>query len=305
MYFVIVNGKSASSEELRTAITAARQSGRDVAVRVTWEAGDASRFVTEGLSLGADVIVAAGGDGTVNEVASALASQDADADALPSLGIIPLGTANDFANGAHLPLSVTPALDYVLHSTAVPIDLLQVQADGDVRWCVNLASGGFGTQVTVDTDPQLKERLGGLAYLLTGITKIGQLTAGSGSARGEEFAWSGDVIAFGLGNGRQAGGGQQLCPRAKVNDGLIDLTILPGRSADNKLIGLLRTALSDGGEAALKELAVTARSPWFELRSEAPFTLNLDGEPMEASAFRLDAIPGRLRVHLPALSPLL
>lgn len=305
MYYVIVNGKSADNGDLRHAVERARGAGHEVAVRVTWEGGDAARFAGEAVALGADVVVAAGGDGTINEVASALACHDADADALPSLGVVPLGTANDFAHGAHLPLEVGPAVDLVLASTPTPIDLLRVLDGERTRWCVNLASGGFGTEVTVHTDPQLKERLGGLSYVLTGISKLCEVSAAHGSVRGEGFDWAGDVIALGLGNGPQAGGGQVLCPHAKLNDGLIEATIVPAPSAEGDVLGLLGTAFAEGSAAALHALATTARSPWFELSAPAPFTLNLDGEPATAPGFRVEAVSARLRVHLPADCPLL
>src|SRR5690606_27727453 len=115
--------------------------------------------------------------------------------------------------------------------------------------------------------------------------------------------WAGDFIALGVGNGRQAGGGQALCPDALVDDGLLDVTIVPELSGElgAALVALLR----DGREAALDQAAVRARLPWLEIEADAPLALNLDGEPIESARFRIDCVPGRLRMHLPAGCPLL
>ena len=92
---------------------------------------------------------------------------------------------------------------------------------------INLVSGGFGSRVTVETDPELKRRLGGLAYVLTGISRFSELSANRGRFRAEGFSWEGPFVAVAIGNGRQAGGGVPLCPDALIDDGMLDLMILP------------------------------------------------------------------------------
>lgn len=304
MTMLVLNGKSAGEAAVRDAVKKLRESGMPLAVRVTWEAGDAERYVREAVDVGAVTIIAGGGDGTLNEVASALAAMDRDG--LPSLGLLPLGTANDFARGAGIPLEADKALELVRAESARPIDLIKVSAGQEVRWCANLATGGFGTQVTVETDPELKKKLGGLAYVLTGLTRLGQAEPLTARFRGEGFDWQGAFVALGIGNGRQAGGGQVLCPQAVVDDGLIDLTIVPDEPGDDSdFFSLLGVALSSGRAAVLEQIGVCARMPWLEISADAPFTLNLDGEPMQASRFCIEAMPRRLTMHLPPSSPLL
>ena len=100
---LILNGKSAGNDELRDAVGHWRGQGVQLEVRVTWEDGDAERYVAEAIDHGVDVIVAAGGDGTLSAVAETLAHREEPADALPSLALIPMGTANDFATAAGIP----------------------------------------------------------------------------------------------------------------------------------------------------------------------------------------------------------
>lgn len=304
-WLLIVNGKVAGNAQLREAVRALREEGVELAVRVTWEGGDAGRFVGEALALGVHTVVVAGGDGSLNEVASALAEQALNGTAIPSLALLPLGTANDFARAADLPLDVAQALRLPLSTPAVAMDVLQVTANNARHWCVNLATGGFGTQVTVETDPELKRRLGGLAYVLTGLGRLGQVEPLRAAFRAEGFALETDFVVLGIGNGRQAGGGQVLCPDARSNDGLMDVTIVPLGGERGEFFSLLATAFSESQAAALKQFAEVTRQSWLEIESASPLVLNLDGEPLAAEKFRIDCVPGHLQVHLPAASPLL
>ena len=301
---LILNGKSAGDEALREAVASMRASGIALDVRVTWEAGDAKRYVSEAIADGVRTLIAAGGDGTLSEVAAALADRDEPADGLPVLGLVPLGTANDFANAAQVPLEPLPALEMIAEGSWMPIDLLKLIADdGDTHWCANLASGGFGTQVTVETDEGLKKMLGGLAYLITGISRLGRIEPLQARLHGPGFEWEGGLIALGIGNGRQAGGGQVLCPDARVDDGLLDVTVVPELSGE--VAATVGTLVTDGKAAALERVAIRAQLPWVQIDCPEPLTVNLDGEPVASRHFRIECVPQRLRMHLPPGSPLL
>lgn len=299
---MILNGKSAGDDALRAAVGVLRDAGVQLEVRVTWEAGDAERLVAQAIADGIDTVIAAGGDGTLGVVAATLADRDEAATALPSLGLVPMGTANDFARAAGIPLEAEAALRLLRASPAHPIDLLRVRAEGNCHWVTKLASGGFGTEVTTQTGESLKSMLGGLAYVVSGLGQLGRMQPQHACLTGPDFRWEGEFIALGIGNGRQAGGGQVLCPTALVNDGLLDLTIVP--PLEDGLLASLARAVSEGRQAALDEVAIRRQLPWVEISAPGPLTLNLDGEPLEASGFRIDCVPGRLRMHLPPDCPL-
>jgi len=299
---LIINGKSAGDDDLRAAVQTMRERGQGIDVRVTWEDGDAARHVAEAIDDRVSTIVTAGGDGTLSEVAAAIAGHDATADVLPSLGLVPMGTANDFATAGGIPDAPLPALELIAAQPARPVDVLRLEADGAIHWAANVVSGGFGTQVTVETPEGMKKLLGGLAYLLTGLAKLGRIEPSRASLRGPDFAWEGEFIALGVGNGRQAGGGQALCPDALVDDGLLDLTVIPELTGE--IAATLRAVVSEGKVAALDRVATRARLAWVEIVAEAPLPLNLDGEPVESTRLRIDCVPGRLRMHLPPDSPL-
>jgi lipid kinase YegS len=299
---LILNGKSAADEAVREAVAFVRGNGIDLGVRVTWEGGDAARYVDEAVADRVDTVVAGGGDGTLSEVAAALAATGQDAHALPSLGLLPLGNANDFATAAQVPVLPVDAFELIDRHAARPIDLLRIDAGGREHWCVNLASGGFGTRITLETDEGLKKVLGGLAYLITGIARLGRIEPIVARVRGPAFDWSGEFIALGVGNGRQAGGGQALCPDACLDDGALDLTIVPPLTGEvGATVGAL---ITEGKDAALDRVAVEARLPWIEIDADPPLMLNLDGEPVDARRFRIDCVPGRVRMHLDPACPL-
>ncbi|MCR4509833.1 lipid kinase YegS [Pseudomonas sp. 32.2.56] len=289
---LILHGKQALNAEVRTAVEARRAQGWQLDVRVTWEAGDAQRLVNEALAAGYPTLIAGGGDGTLRDVAEAMALAKTQA----SLALLPLGTANDFARAAGVALEPQAALA-LLDEPAQPIDLGEV--DGQVF--LNMATGGFGSNVTANTSEELKRVLGGAAYFLTGLTRFAEVRSSFGRFAGPDFDWEGEFLALGIGNGRQAGGGHVLCPQAQVNDGLLDVCIVP---AATDVVGTLGTLLS-GGINGLQSVAVSARVPWLEVEAPEGLDLNLDGEPMESRQLRFVALPAALRVHLPAQSALL
>ena len=299
---LVLNGKAAGDDAVRAAVAAVRDAGNRVDVRVTWEAGDAERYVAEAIVGGIQTVVAGGGDGTLSEVATTLAHRAEGAVALPTLALLPLGTANDFATAAGIPDSPEAALRLACEAPAAPIDLLRLEAGGTLHWAANLATGGFGTEVTTETHEGLKKLLGGLAYVVTGLSKLGRIEPQRARLRGPGFAWEGEFIALGIGNGRQAGGGQALCPEALIDDGLLDVTVVP--PLQGELLATVGTALAAGKDAALDGVAVRRQLSWIEIEAPQPLTLNLDGEPVQAMAFRIQCMPKRLRMHLPVDCPL-
>ena len=149
---LILNGKVAGNPALQNAVVQQRAAGHRIKVRVTRKKGDARRFAAEAGE--ADLLIAAGGDGTLNEVVHGL--MDLSKAARPVLGIVPLGTANDFATGCGIPHDPEQALALCLEGEALPIDI----GKANEHWFLNAASVGFGAEVTATTPPELKRLLG-------------------------------------------------------------------------------------------------------------------------------------------------
>lgn len=290
---LILNGKSAGDEMLREAITLLRSEGVDIQVRVTWEKGDAERYVAEAIALGVETVIAGGGDGTINEVASALVQSKSDN--TPALGILPLGTANDFATSTNIPELLDKALQLAIVGKAVPIDIAEVNG----KTCfINMATGGFGTRITTETPEKLKSALGGVSYIIHGLMRMDTLKADRCEIKGEDFHWQGDALVIGIGNGRQAGGGQQLCPDALINDGLLQLRIFTGE----EILPALFTTLTQPED---NPHIIDGKSAWFEISAPHDITFNLDGEPLTGQHFSINILPAALKCRLPPDCPLL
>jgi len=296
---LVLHGKAAGRDDVRAAVRKIRDEGFPIEVRVTWETGDATRFAREAAEAGHAVVIAGGGDGTVNEVVVGLADAAPAINSLPSLAILPLGTANDLARACNIPLDPFAALHLAVTGPTAEVDL----GRANQRWFLNLATGGFGAQVTVATPNALKKILGAAAYLVTGITHFTSIRPAQGRFSGPGFNWEGAFLVLAVGNGRQAGGGHQLCPEALLNDGLLDVHLLP-QLPNDELSEVLGALLREGTDA-VRRTVISARVPWLEFDADEPLQINLDGEPIADSRFRFEAVPGRLGMKLPPGCPLL
>ena len=290
---LILNGKAAGNDALRAAITQQAALGHTIEVRVTSEKGDARRFVAETGEV--DLLIAAGGDGTLNEVVHGL--MDLSEVARPVLGVVPLGTANDFATGCGIPHDPEQALALCIQGAEVAIDV----GKANEHWFLNAASIGFGAEITATTPLELKHLLGPAAYAVMGAILAmnvhhyrGRLTLPD-----REIAGSGPVAI--VGNGRQAGGGLQVTPRARVDDGLLDVLTV----RDIPALALLTAARE------LQELSPDGeyinywQTPWAEVHTEEAIPVNLDGEPLRFSSVRYEAVPKAIRLIVPPNCPVL
>lgn len=292
--FLIVNtGDSGELEQLRAEVVRLRREGHAVTARVTFEGGDARRFAAEAAAAGFDLVIAAGGDGTVNEAANGLhahrASGTARAPRVPRLGIIPLGTGNDLAAALEIPGGVPEAVRTAVQGRPVEVDVGMV---GD-RCFLNVSTGGFGAEATEEAPAEVKRVLGPLAYLVTGARKFASLEVSSARFTGEETLYEGPFLLFAVGNSRRTGGGNWLTPRADLSDGLLDLCVVKELSRVEflRLLPELRTGRH------LDHPAVLYRQvPRVTVESEDELSVNADGEPLSGRRFEYRVSPYRLEL---------
>lgn len=287
---LILNNQAACDLVLREMIQAARARGHRIEVRVVWEPGDAERFASEAADE-FDCVVAAGGDGTINEVVNGM-FKVADPPSC-ALGILPYGTANDFAKGCGVSLDVPAhALDLVTEAAPVPIDVGRVNG----RLFLNAATGGFGAEVTTETSPEAKQFLGKFAYFLTGLATVTSLMAHDAQLRAPDFEWEGPLFGISIANGRQAGGGFQVGPRALLDDGLLDVMAIP-EVPWSDFLSLINDVMTIG-QGFESEHVIYRQVPWLEIDSPEGLQVNLDGEPLRGTNFRFEIFPQRLLCHL-------
>jgi lipid kinase YegS len=283
---LVIHGARADSAPLREAVEWLRTIGHRVRAHVTWESGDARRFAADAAHRGTDAVLAVGGDGTVNEVVNGLLGTDV------ALGIIPVGTANDFARQTGIPADARGALEVVLEHEAVRIDVGTLNG----RAFLNVSSAGIGAETTAETSAAAKGLLGPLAYALTGVRKM----AGDQEARRARFTGPGfdrevEFLHFAVGNARATGGGTIITPLARVDDGLLDLCVVEP-TARSAYAGLLLEVRR--GEHLERDGVHYVQTPWVTVESEAPIVANLDGEPTSLTSLEYRVIPAALRVHV-------
>lgn len=288
---VILHGKTASDAAFREGVVAIREAGVPVDVRVTWEDGDASRYAHEAALGPYDVAVAAGGDGTLNEVLNGIL--EATPDPTIALAVLPMGTANDFAKSVGL-------------ADATPLDSLKLAANGPIRpidvgrlngrHFLNVVSGGFGAEVTANTPKELKQVLGGAAYSLMGLLTALKFRPYEALITIGEERVKETLLMLAVGNGRQSGGGYQVTPRAWLDDGLLDLVCVRDADLTKFRAVYQEMANPDWHE---NEYVEYRQLKSFQFETAEPFQMNLDGEPLVGTRFEFEILERQLPFVLP------
>lgn len=285
-FVFVIHGARSEQPATRELIDRVRQAGHQVDPRITWARNDGVAFAREGALAGADTIVALGGDGTVNEVLNGLDGLDT------ALGIIPLGTANDFARQAGIPLEPDHAMDVILGRNPVRVDTAELNG----RRFLNVSTAGIGAEATAETPAEAKEALGVLAYAITGVRKLAALETQEAHFSGPGFDHTCSFLAFAVGNGRSTGGGTEVTPLAALDDGLLDLVIfetMPRREIPGALMRVKR------GEHVGEEGVQYAQLRELLVESASPISVNVDGESLRSSRLAYRARWRDLRIHLP------
>ena len=288
---LVLHKKSCTRPEVKAAVKHVRESGIDVDVYIPWSRKDLRRFVRQAIKDGAERIVAGGGDGTLNAVVNALIRGDIRPKA--SLGILPLGTANDFAKGAGIDAKdLISALELACTGSPTKIDVGRMND----QYFINVASAGFGAEVTATTRQDMKKFLGGMAYSIMGFVKAFQLEPYEGRLiLPDGVVKEGSMLIMSVGNSRFAGGGYEVAPQAILTDGLLDIAVVSGRLPDN--LSRCVEELRDPINPRNKHLLYRQLSS-FTIETGKPLHVNLDGEPIKGTHFEFQCCPEALSVVL-------
>ena len=265
----------------------------EVTLKPTYAAGAGRPLAAEAVREGFEVVVAAGGDGTVNEVINGIADVEGGL-ARTRLGILPLGTVNVFAKELGLPTAFDPAWRIIQAGVETRIDLPEAEfaLNGQpTRRCfAQLAGAGLDSRAIELVDWELKKKVGPLAYVVAGFKALGEskpdIIASSAGANA-----TGQLVL--VGNGRFYGGTFKLFPKADLRDGLLDVTVFPKVNWE--------VLMKSGWGWLTSEIYSAAGCHTLQAES---FTLSAaDGKPV---AFQLDGdnvghLPAKLSVRRGAL----
>ncbi len=279
---IVILNPRARSERAHGLADELRRIAPEAELRFTSGPGDARVLAAQAAREGARVVVAAGGDGTVNEVTNGLAGSDA------ALGVLPMGTMNVFAKEHGVPADLEGAWQVVRAGVVREIDL----AAAGGHHFIQLAGVGLDAQVVKETKWEAKKRLGPLSYLISAAqiaarTPPRLLVESEGSTREGSFVL--------IGNGRYYGAKMTLFPHAKTDDGLLDVLIF-------KNLGYLDIARYLGGVLLGKHTGL-ADVEYFQtakvsIESPVAVPVEVDGELLGELpvTFR---IAGKLRACVP------
>ncbi len=217
----------------------------------------------------------------------------------PVLGVLPLGTANDFALGAQIEVAMLRAqLAAMLDWPVRRVDLGRVNA----HTFLNSLSLGMGAQATQQAPRLLKRLLGGAAYAVSGMATAMAWPTWPVRITCDDSEWEGEAVHIVVANGRYAGGGFEVAPRARLDDGLLDVAIYSASQAEALTEHMPR--LIDGvtpGEAA----QAGWRTAHCTIAAEPALPVSIDSEPESWDTLEISVLPRRLPLLLtPAASPL-
>ncbi len=292
---LIVNARSRTGEAaFEKALDLFRSLG--VVIGASYALSDPARLaetVREALLEGHDPIILGGGDGSVSSTVDLLAHHNA------TLGLLPLGTANDFARTLAIPTSLEAACETIARGKVVDVDLGLAGSN----YYVNLASVGLGVEVTRSLSPQLKKRFGAVAYPVAAMTAFFRhepFAARLSFPNGDHEPRTYDrLLQVAVGNGRYYGGGLVVAPGSGIDDGELDVyAIKLGRHRD--LVGIAWYLRS--GDFVESEGVDQFRTGCVVVETEPPLPINIDGEIVARTPEEFRVARNALRVIVPESS---
>ncbi len=268
--YIIFNPIAGSVNDAQR-ILAALKRLRPIAVSITKKTGDAAKSGREAASAGRPYIVAAGGDGTLNEVVNGIAR----ARHRPVIGILPLGTGNDFARTLGLPFSLEENIDILRAGKTRAVDVVRVHSDR-IRYFVNVSAGGFSGIVRDKITRQIKRSWGPLAYIRGAAAALPKLHAyKTRIVLDEREELSTALYNVVIANGRFVAGGLPIAPDADPADGLLDVILISKRSAPEMALLAAEIIL---GKHFSSNAVIFRRAKKIAVRSRPGMWFNVDGE---------------------------
>ncbi|MCA9197603.1 MAG: diacylglycerol kinase family lipid kinase [Planctomycetales bacterium] len=258
----------------------------------TKSSAHAAQVVRNGLEDQIQRVVVAGGDGTINAVINGY--MQVPFDFRVPLGVIPLGTANDWCSSLAVPEEEDAALDLLKSSQSVLIDVIAAKTATAVLHFANIATGGNSHRVTESITSEQKQMWGALCYLRGSLGILADLdsfqTRIAFNGGQEELFDTWNII---VANGRTSAGKLAVAPRAELNDGLLDVVIIKAGT----LLDIAAISIQYAADAyAEAEQIEYRKAKWIRIRSEPPLHFSIDGDLLENQPIEFHIVPAALPV---------
>lgn len=269
------------------------RAGYRIDVRLTEKEGDATAFAAAACTAEYEAVVSVGGDGTLNEVINGLAENTH----RPALGVIPLGTVNDFARALHIPLEPEAAATVIREGNLQKADVGIING----HYFLNIAALGEIAESAAQVPSEQKTVLGSLAYFLEGAKAIVNKKPFNLTVTSTEKQWQGEAITCLVALTNSVGGFKNITPDAQLNDGKLHCLVIQ----DMDFLKLARTAAE-----WFKDELQTARGVLYfcadelTVSSDENLRANVDGDIREEAPFTFQVLKEHLNVFAPSSNQL-
>lgn len=289
---IILNPHAGSAADVEALRAAVQQLG-NVSICETQQPSHARDLARAAIAESFDLIVAAGGDGTINEVVNGLAGG---LDRI-RLGIIPLGTGNDFVRTVGIPTDIEEAVAVLRAGYTRKIDIVRVTSD-TTRYFINIANGGFSGLVDEKLTDEFKKTWGPLSYLRGALAALPDLadyhtTLTFDDEEAQELA----VYNVSVANARYCAKGVPIAPLAEPDDGMLDVVVVSA-AALPELATLVPQILL--GDHLDNDLIIYRRARKVAIHSRPGMWFNVDGELVGNEPSTFEVAPLALEVVVPA-----
>lgn len=291
---VIANPQAGGAERL-PALEAALARLPAARLVETEESGHAEELARRAAGEGVELVVAAGGDGTLNEVLNGLA----DHFGRVALGVLPVGTGNDFVRSIGVPADLDEAVEVLVRRRRHRVDVARVSVGDRRRYFVNMSVAGFAREVDEVLDREVKSRWGALSYIRSAAGALPELAAhrtrieisGAGVDGRERLELDAYVVV--VANARYVASGIPAAPAARIDDGLLDLIVFPEMPLARLAVMIPRALLGrhvEGGQVIFR------RGRRITVEAEPALAFNADGEVLPPGTTTFEVLPRALEV---------
>lgn len=254
---------------------------------------EATRCCEEGIY---DLIVAAGGDGTISEIVNGMVIFKSH----PKLAIIPTGTTNDFARALRIPRrKPLEAVEVIGKKQTLKIDVGRAIQSSEEKHFINIAAAGALSELTYGVPSSLKTVFGYLAYMVKGVELLPQIRKAPVRITHDSGVFEGKVSMIFIALTNSVGGFEQIAPDAKLDDGLFTVILV---KTDNlfEIIALLGMIASGKGHHMddVNTEYIKTRTLEVEPLSDKKMLINLDGEYGGKAPIKFENLKGAIETFV-------